>query len=108
MRQGLVLCMALALAGCASTRSGEANHSATSRPEYHEPMANALVFTPPIALAEPPVYLWRDLRTPGAFVGFDELSTTFYYIRQNDRQTNDFTDGVQRWSVSEKVGVSYR
>ncbi|MGE5612023.1 MAG: hypothetical protein ACM359_22440 [Bacillota bacterium] len=108
MRQGLALFMILALAGCASNRSGTATRSAASRPEYRDSLATTLVFAPPVALAEPPVYLWRDTRTPGAFVGFDELSATFYYIRQDDCQTSDLTDNVLRRSVSERVGVSYR
>ena len=103
------VCLSLALpliCGCA------AKHTATmqqSRPQTADlPAAAALVFTPPIAADHPIVYVPRDMREPAIFVGFEEPSTTFLYIRTDDRQSDDYTDRYTRRATIEKIGVSYR
>jgi len=75
---------------------------------YSEAASASLAFSPPIAQNEPPIVLPRDLRQPGAFVGFDDVTTSYFYIRTDDRMTNDGTDHYVRRAIVEKIGVSYR
>ena len=73
--------------------------------------ASALVFDPPIAANEPPLDLARDVRERTAFVGYDQLTTTFFYVRSDDKQRFDnFNTGdrFERRAVSERFGVSFR
>jgi len=71
--------------------------------------AAALVFDPPVASGEVALDLWRDRREPSAFVAWDDLSTTWFYLRIDDRFTdNRDMDRYVRRAVIEKVGVSYR
>ena len=63
---------------------------------------------PPIAQNEPPVLLPRDQRQPGVFIGFDDVSASYFYIRTDDRMTNDGNDHYVRRAIVEKIGVSYR
>lgn len=57
---------------------------------------------------QPPVFLPRDERQPQVFIGFEELSYTTFYIRTDDRQTDDYTDRYQRRAIIEQSGVRYR
>src|SRR5258706_14754846 len=75
---------------------------------YSEAASASLAFSPPIAQNEPPIALPRDQRQPAAFVGFGEVTASYFYIRTDDRMTNDGTDHFVRRSIIEKVGVSYR
>jgi hypothetical protein len=106
-RHGLVLVLLLAAGGCAA-RSPKRPDGMGMRPTYEDAPAAALVFDSPVTLNEPPIFLPRDQRQPGAFVGFDELTITYQYLRTDDRHTNDGTDRYIRRSVSERIGVSYR
>lgn len=75
------------------------------------PASAALVFTPPVALDAPPVELARDVRQPTAFVGYPEMVSEHFYLRWDDRQTNDGLherDRYERRAISEKTGVLYR
>ncbi|HZN64197.1 MAG TPA: hypothetical protein VFB66_02775 [Tepidisphaeraceae bacterium] len=75
------------------------------------PASAALVFTPPVALDAPPVELARDVRQPTAFVGYPEMVSEHFYLRWDDRQTNDGfheRDRYERRAISEKTGVLYR
>ena len=109
----LMISLALAMTGvgCASkptpTRSAGAN-GLPSRNEYAENSSAALAFTPAVAIGEPPVVLAREAREPSVFIGFDEISATAFYIRTDDRQSDQMSDRYQRRSVIEKVGVTYR
>ena len=75
---------------------------------YADSASASLAFSPPVAQNEPPVVLPRDQRQPGVFIGFDDVSASYFYIRTDDRMTNDGTDHYVRRSIIEKVGVSYR
>ena len=75
------------------------------------PASAALVFTPPVALDAPPVELSRSDRQPSAFVGYPEMVSEHFYLRWDDRQTNDGfheRDRYERRAISEKTGVLYR
>jgi hypothetical protein len=109
MRWGFLTLTMLAVAGC----SWE-SHPPTTQPAavietvYEPALASALAFTPPIAQNEPPLDLARDLRRPGAFVGFDEVTRNFTYVRTDDRFSADGTDRFERHAIIEKVGSSSR
>ena len=75
---------------------------------YTESASASLAFSPPIAQNEPPIVLPRDRRQPGAFVAFEDVSASYFYLRTDDRMTNDGTDHFVRRAIIEKVGVSYR
>lgn len=113
MRAGITIIALLALsAGCASRKpavsSRELRHEAELR--YADAgSAGALAFDPPIAQGNPRLNLSRNPRQPSAFVGFDQTVTTFFYVRSDDRQTeNHFNDRFERRAVSEQFGTSYR
>jgi hypothetical protein len=91
--------------GCAAPKAPPA---VSAKPTYVDVSAASLAFSPPVALNEAPVFLSREARQPGAFVGFDELTATFSYVRTDDRQDADGTTWVMRRAISERVGVSYR
>ena len=100
----LILSLAL-LSGCAGKNMPQALRAPHS---YDENTASSLAFSPPIAQNEPPVLLPRDQRQPGVFIGFEEVSASYFYIRTDDRMTNDGTDHYVRRAIIEKIGVSYR
>jgi hypothetical protein len=75
---------------------------------YNEIPATSLAFSPPIAQGEPAVMLPRDQRQPGVFIGFEDVTTSYFYLRTDDRMTNDGTDHYVRRAIVEKIGVSYR
>ena len=77
-------------------------------PVYEEAPSASLVFSAPVTLGEAPVVLAREPREPAVFLGYDELSITSYYIRTDDRQTDDYTDRYFRRAVIQKSGISYR
>ncbi len=108
-----VAVVAVCLGGCAQTPVEPADRTvqaiAPARAHsYEEKPSAALAFVPPIAAYAPALDLSRDGRAPEAFVGFDTLSTSFFYDRTDDRQTNDNSGHYLRRTVIERVGVSYR
>ncbi len=50
------------------------------------PSTAALAFTPPVVRDTPPVDLSRDGRDLSAYVGYDQGSVSYLYVRQDDRQ----------------------
>jgi len=100
----LILPLAL-LAGCTNKSMPQTLHSPH---RYDDSAAASLAFSPPIAQNEPAIVLPRDQRQPSVFIGFDEVSASYFYIRTDDRMTNDGTDHYVRRSIIEKIGVSYR
>jgi hypothetical protein len=98
--------MAGVLCGCAARPA--TTGITLAKPVYMESCASALAFTPPIAYGQGPVVLPRDVREPAAFVGFEDLSATYFYTRTDDRQNLSADGWSYRRAVSEKVGVSYR
>src|SRR6266436_9096977 len=100
----LIFILAL-ISGCA----GKNMPQTLQKPHLYDELASAsLAFSPPIAQNEPPINLPRDQRQPGVFIGFDDVSASYFYIRTDDRMTNDGTDHYVRRAVIEKIGVSYR
>jgi hypothetical protein len=111
MRQLCCLCVFILLAGCKSNSAPTARPVAAVAAPESSVAAAALVFDPPIAMGEVPLDLDRDARAPVAFVGFDQLTTTFFYLRTDDKQRFDnfnAGDRYERRAVSERFGVSYR
>ncbi len=112
MRAGITIIALMSLAaGCASkprVSSREMRHEAEL--QYAETgSAGALAFDPPIAQGGPRLNLSRSSRQPSAFVGFDQTVTTFFYVRSDDRQTEDHrNDRFERRAISEQFGSSYR
>lgn len=92
-------------AGCASKPAPVA---VATNSDYSEGAAASLAFTPPIALGQAPIELPRDVRQPAAFVGWDDLTATYFYTRTDDRQNISRDGWSYRRAISEKVGVSYR
>src|SRR4051812_40422466 len=104
MRILALLLTATLFAGCTE------KHLPTTMYQPHLYIGNAsasLAFSPPVAIDEPAIVLPRDQRQLGAFVGFDDITTSYFYIRTDDRMTNDGTDHFVRRAIVEKVGVSY-
>lgn len=103
MRTAILLSIVLCV-GCASRRQvAEPVH-----PIYADNPSAALVFSPPAIDSSYTPFLARDERTAGAFLGYEELSTTYYMIRTDDRQYEPDTGILLRRAVSERIGVSYR
>ena len=75
---------------------------------YQDAAAPSLVFTPPVSLGDEPLELARDDRLPRAFVGYDEITTSYFRIWTDDRLTSDGTDRYLRRSTIESLGVSHR
>jgi len=100
----LVLSLAL-LGGCTGKSMPQTLHSPHG---YNDLASSSLAFSPPIAQNEAPVLLPRDQRQPGVFIGFEDVSASYFYIRTDDRMTNDGTDHYVRRAIIEKIGVSYR
>ena len=104
MRSCCLMILVFVVGGCAREHLGKMS----ARLGYDDVSAASLVFTPPVALGSEPLELARDDRTPRAFVGYDEVTTSYFNIWTDDRQTNDGSDRYVRRSRIEKVGVSYR
>ena len=111
MRRGAcILLSLLCFTGCA------ARH-APSPPEVAQ-LANdqaattaSLVFEPPLVASEPPVVIPRAGRAPAAYAGFEEIISTYYYLRVDDRQL-DYNghshDRFERRAITTRVGVTHR
>jgi hypothetical protein len=76
---------------------------------YEAVTASALVFDPPVADV-PADALVREGRERTAFVGYDSIITTFFYLRTDDRIRlgEGQTDRYERRAISERFGVSER
>jgi hypothetical protein len=109
MRWGVLILLGL-LVGCA-THSAPPVASVAPAPIYDDAVAAALVYDPPVVINSPRIDVSREGRAPTAYAGFEELTTTFYYLRIDDRQLT--TGGVnndrfERQAITQRVGVSYR
>ena len=93
--------------GCAKT-AREVQPPLAAELPHPEPAASALVFDPPLFDPFVSAELARGERIRGAFVGFDELETTFYYLEIDDRQTHDGTGRYERRAIIQRFGTSYR
>src|SRR5436305_4771921 len=65
--------------------------------DYDRASVAALVFDPPISMNEMPLDLDRGSREAGAFVGYEQSNTTYFYVRSDDR----WPDRYERRAISE-------
>ena len=109
---GVMLC-ALLVGGCAARHQ----RCATAHPPGNESIvvnadaaitASALVFDPPVAAGQPSLELARDERQPAAFVSYDDVQTTYFYLRLDDRQKLSNDGRSERRVISETFGISRR
>ena len=88
------------LSGCECSFKPPLPPVTTSDPFYEPSHASALAFSPPIAQNDAPLDLARADREPSAFVGFDDQTRTFIYVRTDDRfsgrRETTATSGVLR------------
>ncbi|CAN5414460.1 hypothetical protein BH09PLA1_BH09PLA1_19750 [soil metagenome] len=70
--------------------------------------ASALLFDPPMYMNDLPPELSREGRERAAFVAYEDQSTTFSYIRIDDRQTGDNRERYERRAIMERFGSSTR
>jgi hypothetical protein len=110
MRWGFSILVTLVLVGCTSRHSS----LPTSAQKLHEDdgaITASLVFDPPVVASEPPLTISRQGRAPAAYAGFEEIISTYYYLRVDDRQL-DYNgrshDRFERRAVTERVGVTHR
>jgi hypothetical protein len=106
-RGGILMCVAL-LGGCAAQGPRPTTAPAPAVAALDNEASAALVFDPHLGPYAERVEIPRAPRQRGAFVGWQDLTTTFFVIRTDDRQTSDWTDRYERRTIMEKVGVSYR
>lgn len=122
-RQVLLSMLAIVVlgAGCQTTpKKPAATQKVDAERQYEAVAASALVFDPPVALNEPPLALSRADREARVSVGYEELTTEYFYIRLDDRQTSYGFDGrghgggngsydqYERRAITERSGVRYR
>jgi hypothetical protein len=111
MRSLATVCLCLILAGCATKTPVAQQQPPLAEPLVDEPIAaSALVFAPPPLLDRPVPSLSRVGREPVAYVGYEEVNATYFYLRNDDRQWTTGTDGgwLERRAVSVTTGVRYR
>ena len=110
MRWGLVISLGM-MVGCASKPAPPVAATAPS-PIYDDAVAAALVYDTPVIVNSPRLEVSREGRGPSAYAGFEDITTTFYYLRIDDRQLNTNggvnNDRFERQAITERVGVSYR
>lgn len=113
----LLVIVAMLASGCATaSKKGQAVKAElgpTTLPvqhRYERAKAGSLVFDPPVTQGQLPLRLAREDRNPDAFVGYDSIYTTYFYLRTDDRQHGgDFrNDRFDRRAISTKVGATYR
>ncbi|SRR5260221_12683874 len=112
MRWGALILVGFMMVGCASKRSQPAASAAAAAPIYDDAVAAALVYDPPVVADSPRLDVSREGRSQTAYAGFEELTTTFYYLRIDDHQQS-FGSGLhhdrfERQAITQRVGVSYR
>jgi hypothetical protein len=108
----LVAILALAVSGCAQNKPmGKSSTTMAASPvprAYAPSPATSLVFDPPVTIGQPPLQLSREARTPDAFVSYDSLTTTYFYLQTDDGAIGYPFERYQRRAITTKVGVSYR
>ena len=116
MRCVALIVAGMLLTGCAS-RGKTSPPMAASLPEperenywYEARTASALAFPPPVVADAATPNLSRAGRGEAAYVGFDEVITTHFYLRHDDRQViqGSGPERYERRAISERTGVSYR
>jgi hypothetical protein len=101
---GVILMVLVVGAGCARLQQPTGIH------RYGDHIASSLAFDPPVIADEPALELSRAGRGTTAFVGFEEVITTHFYLRTDDHQRFYDRDGghFDRRAVSETFGTRYR
>jgi hypothetical protein len=110
MRWGASILLAVLTVGCAS-KPTPPSVVAPPAPDFDDAVAAALVYDPPDTTTAPRVEVSREGRNPTAYAGFEELTTTYYYLRIDDHQQNFggiHNDRFERQAITQRVGVSYR
>jgi hypothetical protein len=115
MRLGLlILFTCLAAPGCASKSGPQALANAPlaqASDDYDHAIAASLVFEPPIVASQPKFEFSRAGRAPEAYAGFEEIISTYYYLRVDDRQLDyngQSHDRFERRAITTRVGVVHR
>src|SRR4051812_46228683 len=90
--------------GCA-TQQRPAPAAAYHRPQ-EDAFAPALAFDPPVIADEAPLALDREPREPWAFVGYEDATTTYSYLRVDDRAASDHQGRYDRRAISERFGTT--
>jgi hypothetical protein len=93
---------------CAGGCAGRGPATTLATRTYTDAPAVALAFDPPVLLGQPTAYLPRDEREAAAFVGYDSVSATYFYIRNDDRLENPQDGWLYRRAIQERIGVSFR
>src|ERR1700749_3478959 len=100
MRAALwVIVVAGLVGGCASQEPPppQLTSSATA--------SSALAFDPPLTLLNQDLDLARNTHGEAAFAGFEDTTTTYFYVRTDDRQATDNTERFTKEGYSAKVGA---
>jgi hypothetical protein len=112
-----MLMMLVLIAGCA-TEPPQAEVAV--EPVYDDAVAASLVYEPAVTLSSPRVEVAREGRANEAYAGFEDVISTFYWLRVDDRQVdygaNRTRSGARGWSgdryerraISTRVGVTHR
>lgn len=115
MRCLALIVVGMLFTGCASRAKTSQPAEARVEPErmdywYEATTASALAFDPPIVASAVTPDLSRAGREPSAYVGFDSVITTHFYLRTDDRQVIYGEDAgrYERRAISHRFGVSYR
>jgi hypothetical protein len=107
MRAVLFMITAVTLAGCAAPTQ-KAPEAAAVPLTSSSAASSALAFDPPVAQFEPTPDLSRSTHGTAAFAGFEDTTTTYFYVRTDDRQTQDDTGRFEREGYLSKVGAVRR
>ena len=111
MRMMVMMLIVALLGGCATSPVDRAAPQAEA--VYDDAQAAALVFDTPAGGNLPPQLLWRDGRGESAYWGLRGPTTTYHYIRTDDRWGNhdyrgNFGDHYRRRAIMMQLGVSVR
>jgi hypothetical protein len=107
MRRLLAILAAGILSGCAAPAQ-KAPEPATVPLTSSSAASSALAFDPPVTQFEPAPDLSRSSHGTAAFAGFEDTTTTYFYVRTDDRQTQDDTGRFEREGYLSKVGAIRR
>jgi hypothetical protein len=111
MRMGVLIITVALMGGCAAQKPVSRNEPVTAS-RYLPATSGSLVFDSPITQGDPRPDLSRQGRGTDAFVGYETQTTTYFYLRTDDRVASDWSHGgnnrYERRAVSTMVGVSYR
>jgi hypothetical protein len=107
MRRVLATITAVMLAGCAAPAQ-KASEPVAVPLTSSSSASSALAFDPPVTQFEPTPDLSRSTHGTAAFAGFEDTTTTYFYVRTDDRQTQDDTGRFEREGYLSKVGAIRR